>query len=273
MVTETTVKRAFTDLGIVPGDIVLVHSSLRSLGMLNNGPDTVIRGIEAVIGKEGTLVMPTLSQVDFNNSYKTWYMDKPSDVGYLTEYFRKQPYVYRSNQETHSVAARGKYAYTLTFEHKASGPHLCPFGEYAFSDSSPWMKMYQMGAKTVFIGVSTRYNTVKHMVEARFAEHILAQVADPGQYAQLRSEVATFGHFTGAEIWPMYNGTLMEEEYEKRGLIRRSYCGNALLLCIDMKATCDAAFEILCENPARWCNAATMDWIRRCNAAGHTAQH
>jgi len=266
MVTQTDVQTAFTALGIVPGDIVLVHSSLRSLGSLENGPETVIRGIDAVIGREGTLVMPTLSQVDFINSYKTWYMDKPSDVGYLTEYFRKLPYVYRSNQETHSVAARGKHAYRLTFEHKARGPHLCPFGEYAFADSSPWLKMYEMGAKTVFIGVTTRYNTMKHVVEARFTEHILAQIPDETRRAQLRSEVATFGHFTGVEIWPMYNADRMEQIYEQLGLIVHAQCGSAQLRCIDMKQTCDVAFAQLCADPAAWCNEATMAWLDRCKA-------
>ena len=72
MVTIQDVREAFQTLGIAPGNIVLVHSSLRSLGTLEDGPDTVIKGIESLIGREGTLVMPTLSQVDFYNSYNRW---------------------------------------------------------------------------------------------------------------------------------------------------------------------------------------------------------
>ena len=179
MITSKDISNALSQLGVVPGDIVLVHSALRSLGPVEGGAAGVIAGFEDLLGREGTLVMPTLCQVDFGNSFKTWYMDKPSDVGYLTEFFRKQPYVYRSNNPTHSVAARGKQAYWLTCEHGGYGPHLCPFGEYAFADSSPWLKMYNMGAKVVFIGVTTMYNTAKHSVEARFLENALAKVRDP----------------------------------------------------------------------------------------------
>ena len=70
MLTEKDVAQAFSELGIKEGDTVLIHSSLKSLGPLENGPETVIRGIESLIGKEGTLVMPTLISVDFENAYK-----------------------------------------------------------------------------------------------------------------------------------------------------------------------------------------------------------
>ncbi len=265
--SSADVTAALKELGIKEGDIILVHSSLRSLGKVEDGAAGVIRGLEAAIGKEGTLVMPTLSQVDFFNSYKTWYMDKPSDTGYLTEYFRHLPYVYRSNQETHSVAARGKYAYELTFEHKARGPHMCPFGEWAFADSSPWMKMYHMGAKTLFIGVTMRYNTMKHTVESRYAESLLDAVTDPAKRETLRDEVATFGRFTGAEIWPMYPGQLMHEELDRLGYIKKASCGKATIYCVDMKESSDKAFELLSSDPDRWVNEATREWIRRCRAA------
>jgi len=172
-VTVADISGAVKQLGIGPGDIVLVHSSYKSLGGVEGGAAAVIAGFENVIGREGTLVMPTLSQVDFFNSYKTWYMDKPSDTGYLTEFFRKQLYVYRSNQATHSVAARGKYAYELTFEHTAYGPHLCPFGEYAFADSSPWLKMYNMGGmnKDMFPAGETLVLNANHPLVKFLGEH------------------------------------------------------------------------------------------------------
>jgi len=263
-VTVADISGAVKQLGIGPGDIVLVHSSYKSLGGVEGGAAAVIAGFENVIGREGTLVMPTLSQVDFFNSYKTWYMDKPSDTGYLTEFFRKQLYVYRSNQATHSVAARGKYAYELTFEHTAYGPHLCPFGEYAFADSSPWLKMYNMGAKIVFLGVTHASNTMKHTVEARFVEYVLGRIQDTQAREGLKNQVVTFGHFTGAEIWPMYDDRPMQEILEARGLARHAVCGEAELICMDMKASCDAAYEELKAEPEKWCNEATRAWLAEC---------
>lgn len=266
-VTAADIRVALERLGIAAGDIVLVHSSLKSLGTVEGGVAAVIQGFENLLGKEGTLVMPTLCQVDFKNSYQTWYMDKPSDVGYLTEFFRKQPYVYRSNHATHSVAARGKYAYTLTCEHGAYGPHMCPFGEYAFADSSPWLKMREMGAKIVFIGVTSMYNTMKHAVEAQYVESLLEQVKDDDRREALRDQVIRFPHFTGAEVWPMYSGSRMHDVLAEMGLIGHTICGNADLYCLDMKKTCDAAFEILKAHPEDWCNEETLRWIGECKNA------
>lgn len=265
-VTAKDVTAALKALGIVFGDIVLVHSSLRSLGKIDGGAETVIRGFEDAIGEAGTLVMPTLCQKDFINCYKTWHMDKPSDVGYLTECFRKQPGTLRSDHPTHSVAARGKYAYAITCEHGKRGLHICPFGETAFSDDSPWLKMYDMGVKTVFLGVSSRYNTMKHPTEARFMEHILSQVEDEEIRQQLRLEVVTFGSWTGKEIWMNYDGNRMQARLEELGMVRHATCGDAELLCLDMKQSCDAAFEIIKAEPENWCNEATAAWLQRCRA-------
>lgn len=263
MITSKDISNALSQLGVVPGDIVLVHSALRSLGPVEGGAAGVIAGFEDLLGREGTLVMPTLCQVDFGNSFKTWYMDKPSDVGYLTEFFRKQPYVYRSNNPTHSVAARGKQAYWLTCEHGGYGPHLCPFGEYAFADSSPWLKMQEMGAKVVFIGVTTMYNTAKHSVEARFLENALAKVRDPEKKAALEQRVKKFGV---PGVWLYFDGQKMHELLDAKGLIRHAPCGQTELLLIDMKEFCDACYQELEANPAEWCTEETLQWLKDCAA-------
>lgn len=266
-VTASAVTAALRQLGVKEGEILLVHSSYKSLGPVEGGAAAVIEGLEAAIGKEGTLVMPTLCQVDFKNSYKTWYRDKPSDVGYLTEFFRKQPYVYRSDQETHSVAARGKYAYELTYEHKAAGPHLCPFGEYAFCDTSPWLKMYRMGARIAFIGVTARCNTIKHTVEARYVETLLAAVKDPALRQSLQAEVASFPDWDGTQVWPQYQGQKMYEALDPTGIIAHAPCGPTEILLMDMQESSEAAYRLLSEHPEDWVNPATADWINRCKAA------
>ena len=272
IVTSKDIQNALTEVGVTAGDTVLIHSSLKSFGTVEGGAQAVIDGVEAVLTKEGTLVMPTLSQVDFTNSYKTSYMDKPSDVGYLTEYFRKLPYVYRSNQETHSVAARGKLAYELTFEHKAYGPHICPFGEYAFSDSSPWMKMYRMNAKVLFFGVTMRVNTFKHVIEARMVEKLLSDVVDDKERFELQKRVLKFGDdYPANGIWLFYNSTLMQDVLEERGLIKKAACGDATIICTEAKTCSDAAYEELMADPEKWFGqektTAKIDWINDCKAA------
>ena len=80
-VTLNDIEKALTELGVAQGDIVLVHSSLKSFGTVEGGPETVIQAFKNVITEQGTLVMPTLSQKNFRNAIEDWHMDRPSDVG------------------------------------------------------------------------------------------------------------------------------------------------------------------------------------------------
>ena len=264
MVTKYDISRALTDICVREGDICLFHSSYKSLGGVIGGAQAVIGGFEDVIGREGTLAVPTLSQTDFLNSYKTWYMDKPSDVGYLTEYFRKLPYVYRSDQATHSVAARGREAYWLTAMHTDHGPRPCPFGEYAFCDSSPWMKLYQRNAKIVFVGVTMRYHTMKHLLEGIFVQRLLALADDPDKAGRLKERLLTFDKLWDGGIWPYYDGDKMQEELEKEGLVRSAMCGSAKFLCVEAGASGDAILRRLWDEPEKWYSGKVLEWIKDC---------
>ena len=75
----------FKSLGIKEGDVLLVHSSLSSMGNVEGGADTVIDALLEVLGKEGTLLFPAFS---FSPCYKTSYFsykDTPSCVGKISE--------------------------------------------------------------------------------------------------------------------------------------------------------------------------------------------
>lgn len=50
------------ELGILPGDIVLVHSSLSALGFVEGGAQTVIDTLLSAVGPQGTLLMPAHSK-------------------------------------------------------------------------------------------------------------------------------------------------------------------------------------------------------------------
>ncbi|NLV75292.1 MAG: AAC(3) family N-acetyltransferase [Chloroflexi bacterium] len=153
------VAEAFRALGVREGGILLVHSAYASLGNVLGGAEAVIAGLHDVLDADGTLVLPTLSQRRFAKVYQEWHLDRPSDTGYLTEYFRHLPGVLRSDQATHSVAAQGPLAYELTREHGAWGGRERVFGASAFARSSPWQKMIDRGGQVAFIGVDMNSNT------------------------------------------------------------------------------------------------------------------
>ena len=110
MVNREDIKKSAQALGIKKGDSVIIHSSYNSFGGVEGGAADVIEGFKDAIGEEGTLIFPTLCQNDWEHVYENWHLDAPSDVGYLTNYFRKLHGAKRSNQATHSVAAMGKDA-------------------------------------------------------------------------------------------------------------------------------------------------------------------
>ena len=57
-------------LGIGAGDVLLVHSSLRSLGWVSGGALAVVQALLDVLGPAGTLVVP--SQTTGNRDPSTW---------------------------------------------------------------------------------------------------------------------------------------------------------------------------------------------------------
>ena len=60
MTDKERFKRDLLELGVKPGDMVLVHSSMKALGT-ECAPEEIIDAMEEVLGEEGTLLMPALT--------------------------------------------------------------------------------------------------------------------------------------------------------------------------------------------------------------------
>ena len=85
-VYNKAMEEQLRDLGVREGDILLVHSSIKALGLKDLKIESLIKSIENVLGEKGTLLMPTLSykSVDGNNNDTFSVKDTPSDVGALS---------------------------------------------------------------------------------------------------------------------------------------------------------------------------------------------
>jgi aminoglycoside 3-N-acetyltransferase len=169
MHTETdwieTMAQDLLALGVRPGGVLLVHSSLRSLGAVPgaaNRAETAVRGLLRALGQRGTLLMPALSYASTGAHNPVFDVRAtPSCVGALTEYFRCRAGVTRSVHPTHSVSAFGPLADDLLGAHQRDttpcGPH------------SPFSKLRAAGGQILFLGCGMRTNTSMHAIE----EHIL----------------------------------------------------------------------------------------------------
>ena len=263
LITYKDIEKTLIDAGLDKGDVVLVHSSLSAPGYIIGGVHSVVEAFMNILGVEGTLVVPTLSQKDFKNSYKNWYMDKPSDTGLFSEYVRKFPGALRSNQETHSVAAIGKKAYEITSGHKDFGPRYGIFGDFAFSWSSPWQKMYDMNAKVLFFGVTMKYNTYKHFVEYRIVEDRVSKIEGIELKNQKLSRIKDFAFFQNndSRLWPFHDAEKMQIELDKRGLIRKASLGKSRVFCLDIKNMVDSITEILSSDLDKWYDQDMIEWL------------
>src|SRR5512134_2702773 len=112
MLTFDKLVEGFRKLGVEEGDTLLVHSSYKSLGAVDGGPQIVINALEAVLGEEGTLVMPTFS-FNFNKGMPWDVRSTPSKMGILTELVRNEPRSKRVFHPIYSFAILGKHAEML----------------------------------------------------------------------------------------------------------------------------------------------------------------
>ncbi|MFO0722370.1 MAG: AAC(3) family N-acetyltransferase [Myxococcota bacterium] len=145
-ITEAALIRDLRAAGIAPGDLVMVHSSLASLGNVEGGAAAVIRALLAAIGPGGTLLMPCYgSAEEVERGAAIDLRTTPSGTGKITEAFRTWPGVKRSSHPYSSVTALGPLAEEMLSGH-AEDPHVC-------HPRSPVGRMVEKNAKILGLGV------------------------------------------------------------------------------------------------------------------------
>jgi aminoglycoside 3-N-acetyltransferase len=158
--TKFDLANGWHDLGVRPGGVLLVHASLRSLGPLAGGAETVVLSLLEALGPQGTLLMPALSYATVGPQSPIFNVaTTPSCVGALPEYFRTRPGTIRSVHPTHSVSGGGSLVKDLLDEHIRS---TTPCGPY-----SPFARLPEVDGQILFIGCGLRPNTSMHAVEER----------------------------------------------------------------------------------------------------------
>jgi aminoglycoside 3-N-acetyltransferase len=152
IVNKVDLVRGLTDLGLQPDDVVMLHSALSSLGQVDGGAAAVVEALLSLLGPQGTLMVPTLTDVMQPFSPET----SPSTVGQLTEVVRQWPGAVRSRHPTHAVAAIGRQAHYLTAGHE----HTLPCGL-----DSPYGKLGALRGWVLLLGVDQDRNTTWHTAE------------------------------------------------------------------------------------------------------------
>jgi len=145
-------------LGVRPGGILLVHSSLSALGHVPGGPETVVLGLLGALGPTGTLLMPALTYERVTKEHPVFVTrSTPGNVGTIPEWFRNRAGTLRSAHPTHSVCAAGPGAAALIAGHELD---TTPVGEH-----SPFRRVRDLEGQILFLGCGLEANTSMHGVE------------------------------------------------------------------------------------------------------------
>ncbi len=257
--TQREITADLERLGLVPGDTVLVHASLRSLGPVDGGGAAVVRALRAAIGPSGTLVAPTFTAANSLTSRvhrrrvrgmtpadAAAYLaamrpfdprtSPAADTGRIAELLRTAPGALRSTHPTTSFTAIGPRAARIVADHADD----CLLGE-----RSPLARLYEAGARVLLLGVGFRTCTAFHLAEYR--------VRNPP-----RRRYTCLAGATGTPLWRDFEDVDLDdgdfhrigrhlEAGPRHALVARGPVGAATARLLPLRAAVDAAVRWMAE--------------------------
>ncbi|MEM7426730.1 MAG: AAC(3) family N-acetyltransferase [Pseudomonadota bacterium] len=177
IVSEHQLITDLQHLGVRPAGVLMVHSSLSSIGQ-TEGAAAVIRALLGALGEDGTLVMPAFresvsqpglgQEVTEDIRNEALRVSPPFDIdhtpttsGLIPETFRTWPGVTRSTHPTTSVIAIGPQAEQIVTPHPLA---------WAMGPGSPFGRMYELDAQQLMIGVGFNRLTMLHYAETELPD-------------------------------------------------------------------------------------------------------
>jgi aminoglycoside 3-N-acetyltransferase len=184
--TRDSIGADLRALGVRNGQVVLLHSSLSSLGWVCGGAVAVVQAMLDVLGESGTLVVPTQTMDNSDPRHWTrppvpeswWPVIReampgfdprvtPADkLGAVVEMVRTWPGAVRSDHPHTSFAAVGKRAEELLAVHRLDSQ---------LGEGSPLAVLERVGAEVLLLGVGYGSCTAFHLAEYRVPEPAMTE--------------------------------------------------------------------------------------------------
>ncbi len=233
-VTKQKLINDLKKIGVKKGDSVLVHSSLSKMGFVEGGAETVIDALLETVGKNGTLLFPTFSAKGRNKTYLEEYpffdiKKSPSQMGIITEYFRKSDNVYRSFHPTDSVCAKGKLAEYYTNSH---------FGQLTpYNENSPFRKLCKMKGKILMLGTTlngacTNLHTLEDAVDFKYPVYD-AKVFEVEMTDEKGNKLVMQTKVHNPQFSAKRNCDALKPMFEREGVLSNGMIGEAKSMLID----------------------------------------
>ena len=250
--TVGSIMKELSNLGIGKGDTLLVHSSLSSLGWVCGGSQAVVEALIAIVGPEGTLVLPSHSG-DWSDPQnwsnppvpKEWVpvirgnmpaynkdITPTRGMGRIAELFRRYPGVIRSENPLVSFSALGRQADEIVEYH--------PVQDH-FGIKTPLGKMYEKNAKVLLMGVGYDSCTCFHLSETLVENPPMAEKSGTSMLVNGERKWIEFQtlEYTSDDF------PKLGADFEASCKVNKGKVGNADCILFDMKEGVDFAVEWL----------------------------
>ncbi|MBN1475425.1 AAC(3) family N-acetyltransferase [Candidatus Sumerlaeota bacterium] len=243
MITRGRLIHDLRAAGVTTGRRIFVHSSLRSLGKVKGGADTVIDALMSALGPRGTLIMPTFtyslvhwSSTPFDPS------QSPSQTGQITDSFWRRSDVRRTHHPTHSCGVWGLHADEVAEGHRD-----------AVGEESPLGWLLRRGGLTVQIGTDHVTNTALHLCEELARLPYLEVAFTPGQSHEIAHRVMGDGRIEEVRVEPVPGSSKgfsrVEPLLAEAGIVQRVRVGEAETLVTSLPALVGVVVPALQRHP------------------------
>jgi len=141
-------------LGVKRDGVLLVHTSFRAVGPVDGGPLGLIDALRQALGPNGTLVMPSWTELD-DEPFDAATTPSARDLGVVAQTFWRLPGVRRSDH-FHAFAAVGPQADVITADPLPLPPHI---------PASPVGRVHDLDGQVLLLGVGHDADTTLHLAE------------------------------------------------------------------------------------------------------------
>lgn len=229
------------EMGLKASDYVMMHSSMKSVGNVEGGADTVVDALMEYFS-EGLLMMPTHTWAQMSSSYSVFDPEhEPGCVGIIPNIFMKREGVIRSLHPTHSIAAYGKMASEYVKGEENCTTPCTPGG--------CWDRLRKINAKLLLVGVNHIKNTFIHSVEEVF--DVPERFTDKPVDFQIKmpdgslKNVKMYRHFNPNTAHISESYQKLEEAFEVTGASKKYRFGDAEVIVCDASKTFEVTGRIL----------------------------
>jgi len=247
MYTKEDLVKCLKDMGLTGSEAIMVHSSMKSIGEVDGGADTVVDAFMEFF-KDGLFMTPTHTWAQMSKEYSVFDREtEPACVGIIPNIFMKREGVVRSLHPTHSIAAFGKDAEEyIKGEENATSP--CPPG-------GCWDRLREMDAKILLLGVTHTRNTYIHSVDEVMG--IEDRLTDEPTLMHI---VMPDGSYKDVQMYRHFNRTLQtgnfSDEFDKMkqafydlGAAKEVMFGDATCILCDAKKIFDVCYKLFSIDP------------------------